>query len=67
MRKVIIYNETDGVIAHPKKLSRLKAEKWIDAFLHRLKYTQSYYLTNKLQRIPIDQVKFSLIPASKKR
>jgi hypothetical protein len=59
--KFKVINETDGIIASPKGMSKKEAETFIKNFADRFKI-QGYYLTSNNERINPDNVKFSIVP-----
>ena len=60
---VVIFNETDGIYAHPVPMTTEKAEEWIKKTRKAFKEHQGYYKTSKGERINPDHVKYVLMPA----
>jgi hypothetical protein len=56
-----VINETDGIIASPKAMTKKEAETFIKKFADRFKL-QGYYLTSNNERINPDKIKFSIVP-----
>ena len=59
--KFKVINETDGIIASPKAMTKKEAETFIKNFADRFKI-QGYYLTSNNERIGPDKIKFSIVP-----
>jgi hypothetical protein len=59
--KFKVINETDGIIASPKAMTKKEAETFIKKFPDRFKL-QGYYLTSNNERISPEMIKFSIIP-----
>ncbi len=56
-----VINETDGIIASPKAMTKKEAEKFIKKFADRFKL-QGYYLTGNNEKINPNDIKFSIVP-----
>ena len=61
MDKFKVINETYGIIASPKAMTKKEAETFIKNFADRFKI-QGYYLTSNNERISLDKIKFSIVP-----
>jgi len=59
-----VFNETDGLYAHPRTLSEKEAARFIEEFRQRFE-RQGYYLTARGERIPAAEVRLVLKPARK--
>jgi len=59
--KYLVFNETDGVYAHPEAVSARKARRIIRAL--RRRYAPQGYYASVRGRIPASQVRYTLIAA----
>jgi hypothetical protein len=59
--KYFIFNETDGLYAHPEPLTVREAFVWALEFRERFAQ-QGYYASATKGRIPVSQLQLSLIP-----
>ena len=59
--KFKVINETDGIIASPKAMSKKEAEDFVKSFKDRFKI-QGYYLTSNNERINPENIRLNIIP-----
>ena len=57
--RYFVFNETDGIYAHPRPMARAKAEKFIAEFPKRF-LAQGYY-ASAAGRIPVSELRLSLV------
>jgi hypothetical protein len=60
--RYLIFNETDGVYAHPEPVSARKARRIVRAI--RRRYGAQGYYSSVAGRIPVSELRFRLIPDS---
>ena len=59
--KYFIFNETDGLYAHPDAMTIHGVFQWALEFRERFA-RQGYYLCADNRRIPVSQLQLSLVP-----
>lgn len=65
IEKVLLFNDTDGILVHPSPVTRCSALRLIRQFRGRFR-EQGFYLTAQRERIAPDEVRLSVTPASGK-
>ena len=61
-QKYLIFNATDGVYASPEEHTKESGLKMIQEFRDAIEDHQGYYLTHRMERIPVQDVKFTFQP-----
>lgn len=55
-----VFNETDGLLAHPEPMTREECDRWMIQF--RLRFAKQGYYASVNGRIPIEELRLSRIP-----
>ena len=59
-KRFMVFNRTDGVLAHPELMTRAEAEAFLESFPARFR-RQGYYLTASRRRIPAQCVELEIV------
>ena len=62
-RRFLVYNRTDGIIAHPALMTLAEAKEFIRRFPERFGQ-QGYYLTASCDRVPACTVELQIVDES---
>ena len=62
-RRFLVYNRTDGIIAHPALMTFAEAKEFIRRFPERFS-RQGYYLTASRDRVPACAVELQIVDES---